>query len=436
MAPTHPWMGQNSSLAFVLVVVACGGATQQQPRADEDAVAAGQAGATQQAAGGRKGASGGRGSVAAGAANSAGSAGSADQPGFGASGGAAGSAGRDGGGSAGRDAGGFGGVPGSQAGTSGVHEPEGGAGSEEPPQVKPWEPRVPPGVLPLEGEGALTGIWYGAVELEAPGWWAPPIDHLTLALDGSGLRSFVFQQFSRSGMVTGAEITAPAIENGGVFPVEANTSSATAFDLGYTARVESEGVDYVESVKGELQGDLLAVEYSINGALSSVSSIEGRAFGLLHRVGAVRPPSSALPGIWYGLVALSAPGFVGPPEDQLSISFDAQGRLRNLRFEVFSVFPLTFGDSESDFPLTGARLVRPRETTASYDAEVQQSSFTASSFAIALEIRNHDDTSATTDIAVSITGALGEQGLDVSYSMVGIVYTAPVDAHAEGLLLP
>jgi hypothetical protein len=417
-------MSQNGSLAFVLVVLACGGATQQQqPRADEDAVAAGRAGATQQAAGGRKGgASGGRGAVAAGAANSAG------EPGFGGSGGSASSAGRD--------AGGPGGVPGSDAGTSGVHEPEGGAGSEEPPQVKPWEPRVPPGVLPLEGEGALTGIWYGAVELEAPGWWAPPIDHLTVAVDESGLRSFVFQQFSRSGMVTGAAITAPALDNGRVFPVDANTSSATAFDLGYTARVESEGVDYVESVKGELQGDLLAVEYSISGALDSSSSIEGRASGLLHRVGAVRAPSTALPGIWYGLVALSAPGFVGPPEDQLSISFDAQGWLRHLRFEVFSVFPLTFGDSESDFPLSGARLVRPRETTASYDAEVQQSSFTASSFALALEIRNHDDTTATTDVAVSITGTLGEQGLDVSYSMVGIVYTAPVDAHAEGLLLP
>ncbi|HYJ08245.1 MAG TPA: hypothetical protein VEX18_04535 [Polyangiaceae bacterium] len=414
-------MSQNGSLAFVLVVVvACGGATQQQqPRADEDAVAAGQAGATQQAAGGRKGASGGRGAVAAGAANSAG---------FGGSGGSASSAGRD--------AGGPGGVPGSDAGTSGVHEPEGGAGSEEPPQIKPWEPRVPPGVLPLEGEDGLTGIWYGAVELEAPGWWAPPIDHLTVALDESGLRSFVFQQFSRSGMVTGAAITAPALENGRVFPVDASASSATAFDLGYTARVESEGVDYVESVKGELQGDQLAVEYSISGALSNASSIEGRAFGLLHRVGAVRAPYTALPGIWYGLVALSAPGFVGPPEDQLSISFDAQGRLRHLRFEVFSLFPLTFGDSEGDFPLSGARQVRPRETTSSYDAEVQQSSFTASTFALALEIRNHDDTTAMTDVAVSITGTLGEQGLDVSYSMVGIIYTASVDAHAEGLLLP
>jgi hypothetical protein len=412
-------------LVVLLTVVACGGATHQKPRAEEDAPNAGRAGEKQAAAAGGRGSFGGRGSMA-------GDADSAGQPGDSASGGSTGAAGRN--------AAGVGGVLVPRAGAGGAsgttQDGEGGAGTEPPSSVKPWDPRVPPGVLPLDGEGGIAGVWYGAVELEAPGFWAPPIDHLTLALDESGLRSFAFQQFSRSGMVTDGMITAPALDNGRVFPVDESTLSATAFHLGYAGKVASEGVDYVEAVKGELRADELFVEYSISGALDSSSSIEGRASGLLHRVGAVRAPYAALPGIWYDEVSLSAPGFAGPPRDQLTLSFDAEGRPRHLRFEVFSVLPLSFGDSDSDFPLSGARWVRPRDTTWSYDAEVQQSSLTATSFELALDIRNHDDATPTTDVAVSITGALTELGLDVSYSMVGIVYGSPVDAHAEGLLQP
>jgi hypothetical protein len=295
---------------------------------------------------------------------------------------------------------------------------------------------VPPQVLPIEGEGALTGIWYGAVELEAPGWYGPPIDHLTVALDDSGPRSFVFQTFGQNAFVIGDEVTTPALDNGRKLPVEVNAVSDTDFELRYAATVPAEGVAYVESLTGELRDGKLAIEYFISGALSSVSSIEGKASGLLYRVGNERPPQAALSGIWYGLVSLSAPGFAGPPVDQLTISFDAEGRPQHVRFEVFTVLPLSFGEGDHAFPFSGTRWVRPPDTSWSFDAEVLDSSFTASSFELELDILSHDDTTPLTDVRVTLAGELGELGLDVSYSMVGILQSTPIEAQAQGILVP
>jgi len=246
-------------------------------------------------------------------------------------------------------------VGGAGAGNETLPDAAGAGGRVDGVVVQPWDPRVPPEVLPLEGDGALTGIWYGPVGLSVPGFYAPPVDHLTVALDDSGLRSVAFQQFFRTLSVTGGEVTTPALDNGRHFPVEVAAVSATAFELRYTASAPAEGVDYVESVQGELRDGELAVTYFVRGALDNLSSIDGLATGLLHRVGSPRTPSATLSGTWYDEVSLSAPGFVGPPRDQLTLAFDVEGRLKHLYFAVFTMLPLTFGESESEFPLLELR---------------------------------------------------------------------------------
>lgn len=388
-------------LALVLALVACGRA-RRNPSADDDAGLAGRDGAGRDTNGDSGGDGGGT---------------SGGEPGLE---GAAGSEGI------------VAALGGAGAGNPGLPDAAGAAGADDGATVQPWDPRVPPELLPLEGDGALTGLWYGPVGLSAPGFYAPPVDHMTLALDDSGLRSLAFQQFSRTFTATGGHVTLP---NGRHFPVQVDAVSGTDFELRYTASVPAEGIDYVESVSGELRDGELAVTYFVRGTLDSLS-IDGLATGLLHRVGTPRPPRAALAGIWYDEVSLSAPGFAGPPRDQLTLAFDVEGRLEHLRFAVFTVLPLSFGESESDFPLSGARWVRPVDSGWSFDAEVLNASFTPASFDLELVVRNHDENTPLTDVTVSLTGTLSDVGLQVSYDMVGILYTSPVDAHAEGTLLP
>jgi hypothetical protein len=401
------------ALGFALIFGACGRAQRELPTND-DAAVAGRAGAGHDASGSGNGS------------------GTDTGDGARASGGEPSPAGGTSAGSGGIVAA----VGGAGAGNESLPDVAGAAGTDDGVTVQPWDPRVPPEVLPLEGDGALTGIWYGGVTLLAPGFYAPPVDHLTLALDDSGLRSFVFQQFSRKLSVTDGVATPPEEDNGRHFPVEVGAVSATEFELRYAASSSAEGVDYVESVQGELRDGALAVTYFVRGALDNFSSIDAVATGLLHRVGSPRAPTAVLSGIWYDEVSLSAPGFAGPPRDQLTLAFDVDGRLKHLSFDVFSVLPLTFGESESEYPLSGARWVKPRDSGWSFDAEVLDASFTPSNFGLELGIRSHDDSTPFTDVTVSVSGALTDVGLEVSYAMLGTLYTSPVDAHAEGTLLP
>lgn len=395
------------ALALALALVACG-RTRRDPPGNDDGVLAGRAGVGRDV---DAGSSGDRGVAAGGERGSAGGT-SAGSEGIVAA------------------------VGGAGAGNESLPDAAGATGVDGGVSVQTWDPRVPPEVLPLEGDGALTGIWYGPVGLSAPGFYGPPLDHLTLALDDSGLRSLAFQKFSRTLSVTAGEVTTPALDNGLHYPVEVDSVSATEFELRYTAGVPAEGAGYVESVQGELRDGELAVTYFVRGQLDTLTSIDGLATGLLHRVGSPRTPSATLSGIWYDEVSLSAPGFAGPPRDQLTLAFDVEGRLKHLCFADFTVLPLTFGESESEFPLSGARWVRPRDSAASFDAEARNASFTPSSFDLELGIRDHDEGSAFTDVTVSVTGTLSDVGLYVSYDMVGTLYTSPVNAHAEGTLLP
>jgi hypothetical protein len=130
-------------------------------------------------------------------------------------------------------------------------------------------------------------VWSAPVELTAPGFVGPPVDHLKVVLDAQGqLRSFAFDEFS-SGVRTfgsGAEDypCAGTLTRGDLTVTvdEAIAPTPSHFVLRYRVQRPSQMNDYVEGIDGTREGNTLVVRYFIKGKLYG-SEIDARAAGVL-----------------------------------------------------------------------------------------------------------------------------------------------------------
>jgi len=144
-------------------------------------------------------------------------------------------------------------------------------------------PGDPNAVAPAAGEQSL---WSAPVELSAPGFVGPPVDHLFVSLDGKGqIRGFAFQNFSRGTSYTGTKqafalIATPIEEQGTVRfdPVVSNT--AEHFVIRYQVKSTDSGNDFTEGLDGTRQGNTLVIRYFITGKLWGVT-VDAHAAGTL-----------------------------------------------------------------------------------------------------------------------------------------------------------
>lgn len=157
---------------------------------------------------------------------------------------------------------------------------------------------VPATSLPA-ATAKLDGIWSGQLEVSAPGINWGPLDRLTLkfAADGT-LAALQFQSnippphtFGSGPMDLPLQGTRDApLTPGSLYPVRVTVDTAEfgrdRFHLSY--RVvgigETPGTDYVVELRGQLDGDILDVQYAATGKLLIVT-LGARGAGELRRGG-------------------------------------------------------------------------------------------------------------------------------------------------------
>jgi hypothetical protein len=134
---------------------------------------------------------------------------------------------------------------------------------------------------------------------------------------------------------------------------------------------------------------------------------------------------------FWGEVNLTAPGFVGPPRDSLTIALDAENHLRYLSWKTLPHIPKRFGDDPTDFPLTRTKRVEVNPNVI-LDATVEEAPEpTASHFLF--RMRNVS-TDGLSDYVESIEGTRSGDGWSVVYSKQGTYFGPVIDAHAAGTL--
>jgi len=120
---------------------------------------------------------------------------------------------------------------------------------------------------------AATTLWSAPVELVAPGFFGPPVDHLTVSLDAAGqLRWFSFQNFVRGVSFTGSSQElqpgkGTIAEEGDVTFDNVEPPTATHFVIRYTVHSDQKLNDYIEGLDGTRQGETLIIRYFFSGKL-------------------------------------------------------------------------------------------------------------------------------------------------------------------------
>lgn len=136
--------------------------------------------------------------------------------------------------------------------------------------------------------------------------------------------------------------------------------------------------------------------------------------------------------MFWGTLDVSAPGFVGPPRDVLTLALDANNHPRYLSWRTLPSFPKVFGDADGEFPLSGSKRVAPEGYSVVFQATVLEAPEpTADHFLIRMQLVSED---GITDYVESIEGTARQGGWDVVYREHGRYFGATIDAHAGGLL--
>ncbi len=150
-------------------------------------------------------------------------------------------------------------------------------------------------------------------------------------------------------------------------------------------------------------------------------------------------PAADLRGIWNGSVALTAPGFFGPPLDTMRIVVAGDGRLTYFDFSKF-LRSQQFGDTSADFPLDGTRDTNGPSggcpsATCAFHVTVEESTFGGARHSFALQYHAVATGDVpTVDFVERVEATLAVDHLEVKYSMVGTWGAAPANVSASGHL--
>ena len=134
---------------------------------------------------------------------------------------------------------------------------------------------------------------------------------------------------------------------------------------------------------------------------------------------------------FWGTVDVTAPGFVGPPADTITVSLDAQNNPRYLSFKTLPMIAKTFGDAPDAFPLSGTKHVQ-LDSAPWYDGSVLDAPApTADQFELRYRLVN---SGVQCDFVESIAGTKAGAGWAVTYSETGTLWGATIDANASGTI--
>jgi hypothetical protein len=136
--------------------------------------------------------------------------------------------------------------------------------------------------------------------------------------------------------------------------------------------------------------------------------------------------------LYWGTLEVTAPGFAGPPRDELTLALDANYHPRYLSWKTLPAFPKTFGDAEGEFPLTGSRHVAPIGYGVAFQATVLDAPQpTADHFLLRTQLVSDDGIS---DYIESVEGWTRAGGWDIRYTERGLYFGASIDAIGTGLV--
>jgi hypothetical protein len=143
---------------------------------------------------------------------------------------------------------------------------------------------------------------------------------------------------------------------------------------------------------------------------------------------------AATQSFFWGTIDVSAPGFVGPPADTLTVSLDESGGLRFLSFKTLPMFTKTFGDGPDQYPLAGTKHVTAGDGSGTgYDVDVtvlENPPPTGEHFLLSYHVVSSEDD----DFVESTEGTLSAGGWVIKYSLVGSNEGAPMNAQANGTI--
>jgi hypothetical protein len=135
---------------------------------------------------------------------------------------------------------------------------------------------------------------------------------------------------------------------------------------------------------------------------------------------------------FWGTLDVTAPGFVGPPADTLTVSLDESG-LRYLSFKTLPMIPKSFGDGPDEYPLAGTKHVTLSPASGiPYDVTVLENPApTGDHFLLSYHVVNTDN---QYDYVESTEGTRSAAGWAITYSLTGTIDGAAIDAHATGTI--
>jgi hypothetical protein len=299
-------------------------------------------------------------------------------------------------------------------------------------------------MLPLsEAPAATQTLFWGTLDVSAPGIAIPPKDQLTIGLGpDNSLRYLGWQtvpglpktygdganDFPLSGTRAVDLKPGNAVVFDEVTALDSPAPTATHFLLRSHYVSSGSNCDFIESVEGTRSKDGWAIVYGEQGTLFAASIT-------VNAVGTVYPrdePSNRVatlgqPSLWSAPVELVAPGFPGPPVDHLTLALDGTGKIQWFAFQNF-VRRVSFATSSQNLPLGGSLL--SEEGTVSFDSVVAPSQ--------AHVVTRYQVLSDTTlnDFTEGFDSTRKGDSVMVRYFISGTLRGTPIEAHAAGLLTP
>ena len=170
----------------------------------------------------------------------------------------------------------------------------------------------------------------------------------------------------------------------------------------------------------------------VAGAATATGGTSGQAGQALAMLSLTEAPAATRRFFW-GTIDVTAPGFVGPPRDEMTIGLGADNSLRYLSWKTLPMLPKTFGDGKGDFPLSGSRAVDLSPDIADdYTAMVVDSPApTSTHFLLRLRIVS---AKGQCDFIEATEGTWTGSGWSVAYSDEGKLWGATISAHGQGML--
>jgi hypothetical protein len=294
----------------------------------------------------------------------------------------------------------------------------------------------------VEAPAATQTLFWGALEVSAPGFVVPPKDQLTIGLGpDNSLRYIKWQTLPGLQKTYGDGVRDFPLS--GTRAVDLNPDYALVFDevtvLDSPAPTATHFLlrshyvstpnqcDFVESIEGTRSGDSWAIVYSEQGTLFA-AGIAANATGSVYP----RDPSAKVAALgqasrWSAPVELVAPGFVGPPVDHLTLALDGTGRIQWFAFQSF-VRQVSFTGSTQDLPSGGTMLAD--EGTVSFDSVVSPS---LAHVVIRYRVLSNDNLN---DFTEGLDSTRKGDSVVVRYFIAGTLRGAAIDAHAAGSLTP